>query len=39
MAAFYADNDVSDHLIPLLRASGHEVAFTPDLGYARATDE
>jgi hypothetical protein len=39
MAAFYVDNDVSDHLIPLLRASGHHVASTPDLGYARATDE
>lgn len=38
MAELYLDNDVSVHLAPLLRASGHRVT-TRNLGLGAATDD
>lgn len=39
MADLYLDNDVSLRLAPLLRAAGHEVTTTRELGGTTATDD
>jgi hypothetical protein len=39
VANLYLDNDVSYRIAPLLRAAGHRVTTTPNLGLSRATDD